>query len=178
MRGKRSRTVRGVVALAAAGAFLCWSMLNALGVFGVPTAPEPAAAATQYEYNQGHLIVVKHVVNDNGGTATAGNFTMTIGGVVASGGNSFPGSETGTDKLVSTGSYMVSETGPAGYFATFSSGCSGTISAGQTVTCTVTNDDINAPLQLVTMCLHGRTIVVQQRFVARLLAQGATLGPC
>jgi hypothetical protein len=178
MGGKRSKTVRGVVALAAASAFLCWSMLNALGVFGAPTAPEPGAAATQYEYNTGHLIVVKHVVNDSGGTAVASNFTMTIGGVVASGGNSFPGSETGTDKIVTTGSYSVSEAGPAGYLSTFSSGCSGMIAAGQTVTCTVTNNDINAPLDLVTMCFRGNTIVVQQKFVARLLAQGATLGPC
>jgi Prealbumin-like fold domain len=178
MRGKRSKTVRGVVALSAAAASLCWSMLNALGVFGAPTAPEPGAAATQYEYNTGHLIVVKHVVNDNGRTATAGNFTMTIGGVVAQGGNSFPGSELGTDKVVTTGSYSVSEAGPAGYASTFSSGCSGTISAGQTVTCTVTNNDIAAPLDLVTLCFHGRTIVVQQKFVASLLAQGAKLGPC
>jgi Prealbumin-like fold domain len=175
---KRSKTVRGVVALTAAGAFLCWSMLNALGVFGAPTAPEPGASATQYEYNQGHLIVVKHVVNDSGRTATAGDFTMTIGGVVAVGGNSFPGSESGTDKVVTTGSYSVSESGPAGYLSTFSSGCSGTIGAGQTVTCTVTNDDTPAPLDLVTMCFRGRTIVVQQKFVAALLAQGATLGPC
>jgi Prealbumin-like fold domain len=178
MRPKRSRTVRGVVALGAAGAFLCWSMLNALGVFGAPTVPEPGAAATQYEYNTGHLIVVKHVINDNGGTATAANFTLTIGGVVAQGGNSFPGSEAGTDKLVTTGSYSVSEAGPAGYLSTFSSGCSGTISAGQTVTCTVTNNDTPAPLDLVTLCFRGNTIVVQQKFVARLLAQGATLGPC
>jgi hypothetical protein len=33
-------------------------------------------------------------------------------------------------------------------------------------------------VQLVTLCYRGRTIVVQQKFVARLLAKGATLGPC
>jgi large repetitive protein len=117
-------------------------------------------------------------VNDSGRTAVASDFTMTIGGVVAVGGNSFPGSEAGTDKVVTTGSYSVSESGPAGYLSTFSSGCSGTISAGQTVTCTVTNDDTPAPLDLVTLCFHNRTIVVQQKFVAALLAQGARLGPC
>jgi len=146
--------------------------------FGFSGPTEPASAAAEYEYNTGHLIVVKHVVNDNGRTAVASDFTITIGGVVASGGNSFPGSESGTDKLVTTGSYSVSETGPAGYLATYSSGCSGTISSGQTKVCTVTNDDTSAPLTLVTMCYHGRTIVVQEKFVARLLAQGATLGPC
>src|SRR5436853_7027961 len=66
---------------------------------------------------------------------------MTINGVTATGGNSFPGSEAGTDRKVTTGSYSVTETGPSGYTASFSSGCSGSISAGQTKTCTVTNDD-------------------------------------
>ena len=117
-------------------------------------------------------------MNDNGRTAAASDFTLTIGGIVASGGNSFPGSESGTDKLVTTGSYSVSEAGPAGYLASFSSGCSGSISAGQTKTCTVTNNDTAAPLDLVTLCLRGNTITVQQKFVARLLALGATLGPC
>jgi hypothetical protein len=152
-----------------------FAIMVGFGIFG---GAERASAAAQYEYNTGHLIVVKHVINDNGRTAVASDFTMTIGGVVADGGNSFPGSESGTDKIVTTGSYSVSETGPAGYLATYSSGCSGTISSGQTKTCTVTNDDISAPLDLVTMCFRGATIVVQQRLVARLLAQGATLGPC
>jgi hypothetical protein len=105
-----------------------------LGSFGT-------SSSSAYDYNQGHLIVVKHVINDDGGGAVASDFTMTINGVVAVGGNSFPGSETGTDKLVTTGSYSVSESGLGGYTASFSSGCSGTISAGQTVTCTVTNND-------------------------------------
>ena len=58
-----------------------------------------------------HLIVIKHVVNDNGGTNVASEFTMTINGVTADGGNSFPGAESpGTDKALSTvGSYNVTE---------------------------------------------------------------------
>jgi hypothetical protein len=119
-----------VLAVVAYGLVLAFS----LGSFGT-------SSGSAYEYNTGHLIVTKHVVNDNGGSAVASDFTMTIGGVVASGGNSFPGSESGTDKVVTTGSYSVSETGPAGYNSSFSSGCSGTIAAGQTVNCTFTNDD-------------------------------------
>lgn len=88
-----------------------------------------------------HLIVVKHVVNDNGGGASASNFTMTINGVTATGGNSFPGSEAGTDKVVTPGSYSVTETGPSGYAPSFSADCTGTIAAGETKTCTVTNND-------------------------------------
>src|SRR5207247_11189853 len=34
-----------------------------------------------------HLIVIKHVVNDNGGTKTAADFSLTISGVTATGGN-------------------------------------------------------------------------------------------
>lgn len=109
---------------------------------------------------QAHLIVIKHVVNDNGGTAAAGAFTMTINGVSATGGNSFAGQESpGTDKVVTPGAYSVSETGPAGYAATYSADCSGTIAAGQTKTCTVTNDDIAPQLTVIKHVVndHGGT---------------------
>src|SRR5439155_14853342 len=50
-----------------------------------------------------HLIVIQHVVNDNGGTKTAADFSMTIGGVTATGGNTFPGAESpGTNKTQTT----------------------------------------------------------------------------
>jgi hypothetical protein len=104
----------------------------------------------QYQYQTGHLIVIKHVVKDNGGTADASNFTMTINGVVATGGNSFPGAESpGTNKEVTAGPYSVTETGPSGYSSSFSADCSGTIAAGQTKTCTVTNDDQAAHLIVI-----------------------------
>ena len=119
--------------------------LGAVGYAGVRTLAGYTYGygyAYQYQYGESHLIVIKHVVDDNGGGADASQFTMTINGVTATGGNSFPGAESpGTNKKVTTGSYSVTETGPSGYDATFSSGCSGTISAGQTKTCTVTNDD-------------------------------------
>jgi hypothetical protein len=90
----------------------------------------------------GTLTVIKHVVNNYGGTAVASDFTMTINGVTAQDGNSFPGSETGTVKTITTfGSYNVTESGPAGYVGTFSTDCSGTIAAGQSKTCTVINND-------------------------------------
>src|SRR5205085_12581913 len=118
--------------------------LGAVGYAGVRTLSDYSYGygySYQYQYNESHLIVIKHVVNDDGGGASASQFTMTINGVTATGGNSFPGSEAGTDRKVTTGSYSVTETGPSGYDASFSSGCSGTIAAGQTKTCTVTNDD-------------------------------------
>jgi hypothetical protein len=89
------------------------------------------------------LTVVKHVVNDNGGTLHAGDFTLTINGVSATGGNSFAGSESGVTKTITTfGSYSVTEATVAGYAETNASAdCFGSIAAGQQKTCVITNDD-------------------------------------
>jgi len=98
------------------------------------------------------LTVVKHVVNDNGGSATAASFTMTIGGVSASGGNSFAGAESPgvTKTLTTVGSYSVSESSLAGYQQTSASAdCSGTIALGEHKTCTIVNDDIGAKLIVI-----------------------------
>ena len=83
-----------------------------------------------------HLIVIKHVVNDNGGTNVASDFTMTINGVTADGGSSFAGAESpGIDKTLSTvGSYNVTESGPSGYGATFSTHSACFAVAGQRIT--------------------------------------------
>jgi Prealbumin-like fold domain len=91
-----------------------------------------------------HLIVIKHVVNANGGKAAASQFSMKINGLASvSGANPFPGAESpGTNKLVSPGTYTVTETGPSGYILVPSADCSGTIDVGQTKTCTMLNHDI------------------------------------
>src|SRR5207248_1924129 len=92
------------------------------------------------------LVVIKHVINDNGGTNVAGDFKMNV-----TGGNpsitSASGSEAGTSITLDPGaSYSVSESGPTGYAATYSDGCSGSIAAGATATCIVTNNDIQPKL--------------------------------
>jgi hypothetical protein len=90
---------------------------------------------------QATLIVKKHVVNDNGGLAASGNWTMNVTGNNISQ-NNFAGSEDGVSITLNAGSFSVSESGgPAGYTQTSAIGCSGTISAGTTQTCTLTNDD-------------------------------------
>src|SRR5207247_389545 len=92
-------------------------------------------------------IVIKHVVNNNGGTATASSFTMTVTGGSPSPA-SFPGAESpGTTVTLNQGSYSVAESGPSGYASTLSTGCSGSINVGETKTCTVTLDD--APPNLI-----------------------------
>src|SRR5204862_4200196 len=91
-----------------------------------------------------HLIVIQHVVNDNGGTKTTADFAMTIGGVTATGGNTFPGAESpGTNKTLTTvGAYTVTEGAVTGYTQTSASAdWTGTIALGETKSCTITNDD-------------------------------------
>ena len=98
----------------------------------------------------GTLIVIKHVINDNSGTAVASDFTMTVTGNSPSPA-SFPGAESpGTSVSLSPGAYSVGETGPSGYSSSFSADCSGSIAAGQTKTCTVTNDDVATPHLAIT----------------------------
>ena len=59
--------------------------------------------------------MIKHVINDNGGTAAAANFTLTVTGTNATPGN-FPGAEApGTEVTLNAGTYNVTETGPSGY---------------------------------------------------------------
>src|SRR6185437_5975469 len=95
------------------------------------------------------LIVIKHVINDNGGTAKGSDFTLDSGGANDSPDN-FAGAESpGTEVTLDAGSYNVTESGPTGYTASYSTDCSGSIANGQTKTCTVTNDDQPAKLIVI-----------------------------
>lgn len=97
---------------------------------------------------QGTLNVIKHVINDNGGTKDAGDFTINVTGSSPSP-SSFLGSESGTAVTLNIGSYSVDEVAVAGYAKTLSGDCSGTITGGETKTCTITNNDIAPSLTLV-----------------------------
>ncbi|HMC69487.1 MAG TPA: DUF11 domain-containing protein, partial [Mycobacteriales bacterium] len=92
------------------------------------------------------LTVIKHVINNDGGTKGAGNFTLTASGSGASPA-SFAGSENGTVvTLQQPGPYAINEAAVSGYATSKSAGCSGTLSHyGDTATCTVTNDDVAPP---------------------------------
>lgn len=92
----------------------------------------------------GRLIVIKHVINNNGGTRSAADFTMNVAGPNASP-SSFPGAEAGTDVSINAGAYQVTETGPSGYDAKIPGACKGTIAVGQVKTCKITNNDIKPP---------------------------------
>jgi len=88
------------------------------------------------------LHIIKTVVNDNGGTATSSDFTLSVAGINVST-SSFFGSAVGVDVTLDAGTYEVTEpVVPTGYSQTGSGDCSGTIAVGETKTCTITNDDI------------------------------------
>ena len=92
---------------------------------------------------QPQLIVVKHVINDNGGAALPSAFVMSVTGSSPSP-SSFAGVDVlGTAVSLNAGVYSVSESGgPSWYAASSSADCSGTIAVGEVKTCTITNDDI------------------------------------
>jgi uncharacterized repeat protein (TIGR01451 family) len=93
------------------------------------------------------LTVIKHVINDNGGSKTAADFTMHV--TNSANPADFPGAEAGTAVTVNAGSYSVSETGPDGYTASLSAGCSGTLAPGSSATCTITNNDVPPGLTVI-----------------------------
>jgi uncharacterized repeat protein (TIGR01451 family) len=96
---------------------------------------------------QGDLTVVKRVVNDDGGQASPGSWTMNVAGPTPL---SFPGAtDPGTTNKVDSGSYTVTETGPTGYTLTYSGACNAqgqvTVPANGSATCILTNDDNDRP---------------------------------
>src|SRR5204863_301016 len=101
------------------------------------------------------LTIIKHVVNNSGGTATAGQWTMDVTGANPSN-THFAGSEAGVVITMDAGSYSVNESGgPSGYAKTLSAGCSGTLAPGAHLTCTITNDDIVASLTLTKIVVNN-----------------------
>src|SRR5262249_26785966 len=98
------------------------------------------------------LTLNKVVVNDNGGTATAGNFTLTASGATPLSG---VGPSVTSGGSFSAGTYSLSESSLAGYTQT-NLVCSGAtlkhgttaLTFGQTVSCTLTNNDIAPKLTL------------------------------
>src|SRR5213079_1478881 len=99
---------------------------------------------------QPKLIVIQHVINDNGGTATAASFTTSVTGSGPSPA-SFPGAESsGTTVALDAGSYSVSASSVTGYTQTSASAdCSGAIAAAETRTCTIVYDDVQPKLIVI-----------------------------
>lgn len=92
----------------------------------------------------GTLTVTKVVTNDNGGTKIVSDFPLFLNGM---------GIVSGVSTTTSAGAHIVSETGSAGYQATFGGDCDAagnvTVPAGGNATCTVTNNDIAPTITLI-----------------------------
>jgi hypothetical protein len=103
---------------------------------------------------QAALTLVKTLTNDNGGTATLANFTLTAAGPTTISGTT--GQSTVTHATVPSGTYALSETTVANYTAG-SWSCSGgtlsgtnvTLASGGSATCTIVNNDNPSKLTLV-----------------------------
>ena len=108
----------------------------------------------------GTIVVIKHVINNSGREKSASDFTMRVNGEApaleeipeqldkqvgkfkeAPSELTFPGNEEGVRVIIGEGEYTVNEFTDEEYTATMSEDCSGTIAAGETKTCTITNDD-------------------------------------
>lgn len=113
----------------------------------VPPVPPPAQAT---------LHVIKHVINNDGGTATASSFTLHVMGSGMMGISDVAGSPAagvespGTSYTLAAGTYAVSENASTGYTQSFSGDCDGSgnvaLASGDNKTCTITNDDIAPPV--------------------------------
>ncbi len=121
---------------------------NVANITNDQNAPSQARPQPKVTVAAPKLTVIKHVVNGGGSQNVAGDFTMTINGVTATGGNSFPGSEAGTTKTVTVGNYNVTESGPTGFTAGYSADCSGSVAGGDVKTCTVTNTRDTGTIEL------------------------------
>lgn len=121
------------------------------GLVTVDLDPGESITCTFINNKLPKLTVIKHVINDNGGTKKAGDFTMRVSGTSLPTPSSFAGSESGTIvgfTIPNSGTYSVDEDAVYGYQKTIGSGCSGTIDWGVEKTCTITNDDIAPKLHL------------------------------
>jgi hypothetical protein len=98
----------------------------------------------------GSLTIIKQVINDNGGTGVASDFNIIVNGSGVSTTTAtssltslqISGNSAGTMVTLAPGAYSVVELSANGYNVSYSADCSGSIEAGQSKTCVVTNNDI------------------------------------
>lgn len=94
---------------------------------------------------QARLVVVKIVINDDNGTNTVSDFSLHVA-TTSTGMAETIGVSSGATTTVSAGTWTVGEIQKAGYTATFGGDCNASgqviVGAGETKTCTITNNDI------------------------------------
>jgi len=106
-----------------------------------PPPPSPPPSATNST-----IYIITHVINDNGKSKIASDFPITVTGDSPNpdwfGGQEAPG----VTVTLNPGAYSVTEPADSDYMETVGQGCSGTITLGQAVTCTIINDDNPPPV--------------------------------
>ncbi|MFN2590462.1 MAG: hypothetical protein ABR518_06805, partial [Actinomycetota bacterium] len=106
------------------------------------------------------LIVKKVVINNNGGTKVATNFSFQVNGAapvafLQDGADPLKGIRTLTP--LNAGTYSVTEPPVSGYTTTYSNCSNVTIANGATATCTITNDDQPATLIVKKVVINNNT---------------------
>ncbi|NJD03007.1 MAG: hypothetical protein FIA99_10535, partial [Ruminiclostridium sp.] len=107
-------------------------------VFQVYAAPD----------QQPTLVVFINVINDDGGSMKASDFSVTVTAKNPSPAI-FSGSETGTTVTMKNSEYKVTELAIKGYNVSYSPGCFGRINNNEAKTCVITNDDIAPHLKVI-----------------------------
>ena len=116
------------------------------------TNPDPVVInASSLSAATSTLIVVTDVTNDSLGTKSAADFSDIVTGTNVTPSSTIAGSATGTTVTLTAGSFSVAQAASAGYDVNYSADCSGTIAAGQTKTCTVTDNDKSLPAPVCSM---------------------------
>src|SRR6185436_12243717 len=113
----------------------------------VSLAPGDNKTCTITNTRKTKLVVIKHVINDNGGSASASAWSLTV---ASSNGGTGTGSAAGAEAPGTTYTiqpgkqYSVTESGgPSGYSESDSTDCTiPSAVVGSTYTCTITNDDV------------------------------------
>lgn len=104
---------------------------------------------TNNDINHGTLVVVKHVINDGGGTAVASDFPLhvTLNGVDVAGSPALGAESPGHSYSLAPGTYVVSEPSNPYYTSSYSGigilGDTVTVTSDTTKTITITNNDVN-----------------------------------
>jgi hypothetical protein len=96
----------------------------------------------------GYLILTTNIINDNGGTKLASNFTINIAGNTST--PSFQAIQTPETKTVSIeeGEYLVYVNNIQGYRVSQQNQCEGDIKSGEVKTCLITIDDVDTTIPL------------------------------
>jgi uncharacterized repeat protein (TIGR01451 family) len=111
------------------------------------TGNNTASESTRVE-SPARLEIVEKITNDDGGTASPGDFSLRVDGTNADP-SAFAGSEQGTVVGLDPGPYAVAlAAAPAGYDSVLSLECAGTIAPGETKVCTIASNDRPAHLKV------------------------------